>query len=113
MAVTRVSYGYSGTITNHEQQEQAKKYIKKGVEVFILSSRDDNSPLLLIADHLGLSHDNIFATGDNDVKIQKIIDLQTDIHYDTNPYVLEGVGNIAEEVTPAEMKNIEVVVKEI
>jgi len=108
MPITRVSYGYSGCITNHKQQLQAQEYIKDGVEVFILSSRDDITPLELTADLLGVSHDNIFATGDVDVKIQKIIDLKTDIHYDTNPYVLDGVGNIGEEVIPAEMKTLDV-----
>jgi len=108
MPVTKVSYGYSGCITNHKQQLQAKEYLKEGVEIFILSSREEPEGMLLIADYLGIPHDNVFATGDNDVKIEKIRELRVDVHYDTNPYVIDALGDTAEEVIPAETQNINV-----
>jgi len=108
MAIKKVSYGYSGTITNHEQQLQALEYIEKGIEVFILSSRDTPEGMYLIADHLGIPHENVFATGDNDKKIQQIEELEVDIHYDTNPYVIENLGDKAVTVEPAKMTNVDI-----
>ena len=93
----KISFDYDDTLSTDAGKELAKKEIEKGMEVYIISARDDKSGMLAIADELGISHDRVFATGSNKSKVEKIIELGIKRHYDNNQDVIDELGSIGEK----------------
>ena len=85
----KISFDYDETLTKPDIMEKAKELISNGVNVYIISARGNVEPMLKRAEELGIPKSRIYATGSNKLKVEKIISLDIDIHYDNNESVLE------------------------
>lgn len=85
----KVSFDYDETLTKPDIMEKAKELISNGVNVYIISARGNVEPMLKRAEELGIPKSRVYATGSNKSKVEKIISLDIDIHYDNNESVLE------------------------
>jgi len=97
MAGEKVSFDYDDTLSTKAGKELAKKEIEAGMELYIISARNDKSGMLATADELGIPHDRVFATGSNKSKVEKIIELGIKKHYDNNQDVIDELGTIGEK----------------
>lgn len=89
----KVSFDFDGTLTQKKIQEKALRLIEQGNEVYIISARSEKEGMLSIADKLGIPHDRVFATGSNQDKIKKILQLGIGTHYDNNSDVVSKLKN--------------------
>jgi len=97
LAATKVSFDYDGTLTKASAIRRAMDLITKGVDVYIISARNEVSGMLKIARRVGIPESRVYATGSNKAKIEKVKDLGITTHYDNNVDVvraLPGVGAI-------------------
>lgn len=94
LVASKISFDYDETLTKQNIQDIAKQFIIDGAEVYIISARQNKEIMYGIADELGISHSNIYATGSNKAKIEKIIELGIELHYDNNKDVIDQLGNI-------------------
>lgn len=90
----KVSFDYDGTISTKKGTELAQTYIDAGSIVYIISARSTTSALYEKADELGIPHSRVFATGSNKAKVEKVIDLEIDVHIDNNENVVNDLGEI-------------------
>ena len=91
LAITRVSFDYDETLTTAKMMDKAKELISQGVDVYIISARHRAVPMFSRADELGIPKSRIFATGSNKAKVEKILALNMDVHYDNNPDVIDAL----------------------
>jgi len=97
LAATKVSFDYDGTLTKASAIRRAMDLITKGVDVYIISARNEVSGMLKIARRVGIPESRVYATGSNKAKIEKVKELGITTHYDNNVDVvraLPGVGAI-------------------
>lgn len=97
LASTKVSFDYDGTLTKASGIRRAMDLIAKGVDVYIISARNEVSGMLKIARRVGIPESRVYATGSNKAKIEKVKELGITTHYDNNVDVvraLPGVGTI-------------------
>ena len=80
----KVSFDYDGVLTTRLGIEMAKREIKSGSKVYIISARSTASSMYDVADRIGVPHENVFATGSNLKKVDKIKELNIKQHYDNN-----------------------------
>ena len=80
----KVSFDYDGVLTTRLGIEMAKREIKSGSKVYIISARSNGTGMFSIADRIGIPYENIFATGSNLRKVEKIKEMGIDKHYDNN-----------------------------
>lgn len=90
----KISFDYDGTLTTAKGFNLAKDMIVKGNEVFIISARSLRGTMAVRANKLGIPLSNVYATGSNDAKINKIKELGIDLHYDNNKDVIDKLDNI-------------------
>jgi len=89
----KISFDYDETITTARGMELAQKLIDEGNTLYIISARQDKAPMLNRADKLGIPHSRVYATGSNKNKIEKIIELEIERHYDNNSDVIKELGS--------------------
>jgi len=92
----KVSFDYDGTLSTAKGMELAKNEINKGNIVYIISARSFKPMMYNRADKLNIPHSQIYATGSNKAKIEKIKELGILKHYDNNPDVINELGKIGE-----------------
>ncbi len=94
LAKQKISFDYDGTISTKKGTELAKQLIENNV-VYIISARSSKEGMYSKAKELGIPFGNVYATGSNEAKIQKVKELNINKHYDNNPDVvdkLKGIG---------------------
>ena len=96
LASERVSYDYDGVASTPLGKSLIMDDIDKGYEVYIISARNDKEGLMYLVSEVGVKSSNIYATGSNTEKINKIKELGIIKHYDNNPNVIEQLGEIGE-----------------
>ena len=89
----KISFDYDGTISLKKWQEKAKELIIKGNTLYIISARSDKDGMLDVAREVGIPDNRVYATGSNKVKIEKILELNIDKHYDNNSDVINQLGS--------------------
>lgn len=94
----KISFDFDDTLTRKDIQDVALRYIESGAEVYIISARQDKEGMFEIADKLGIPHSNIFATGSNKDKVEKVKELNIYKHYENNAQVVKELGKIGELV---------------
>ena len=94
----KISFEYNDVMTLRKYQDIARGFIARGWEVFIISERASKVNMMTIADRLGIDKDNVYATGSNINKIEKIVSLKINRHYDSNPNVTEALRHRGEIV---------------
>lgn len=94
-ANTRISFDFDGTANTDKGKKMIDDLVSTiGTDVYIISARHDNSGLLEFAKAHKIPVINVFATGSNKNKIQKIKDLGITIHYDNNQDVVDALPGI-------------------
>lgn len=95
-AGTRVSFDYDGVLSTQKGKELALEELKKGNIVYVISARDTAASMYPTTLELGIPIMNVFATGSNSKKIEKILELRIQKHIDNNFDVISklpaGVG---------------------
>lgn len=97
LATEKVSFDYDGTLSTSKGTLLARNYLDRGVDVYIISARDNKEGMINKAKQLGIPNSRVYATGSNENKIQKILDINITIHYDNNKDVikqLKGIGKL-------------------
>ena len=90
----KVSFDYDGTISTKKGTELAQLFIDDGATVYIISARSTSSKLNDKADELGIPHSRVYAMGSNKAKVEKVIELEIDIHYDNNENVVNDLPDV-------------------
>jgi soluble P-type ATPase len=96
LATQKISFDYDGTLSTKQGYEKANQLINEGVEVYIISARENKEGMIARAKKLGIPESKIYATGSNKAKIEKIKELGITKHYDNNKDVIKELGNIGE-----------------
>jgi hypothetical protein len=97
LAIRRVSFDYDGTLTQANVQDIVKRLLtSRATKIYIISARTNIYAVYSLARKLGIPIANIYATGSNKAKIEKIKELGIDKHYDNNKDVIDALGNIGE-----------------
>lgn len=92
-ASEKISFDYDGVLTTSDIQQKAKDLLARGIDVYVVSARNDKEKMLELTNKIGILNSNVFATGSNDKKIEKINELNIKTHYDNNPDVIKELGN--------------------
>jgi len=96
-SIEKISFDYDETLTRKSVQDIAKRYIKNGINVYVISARHNVEVMYNLTDVLGIPRTRVFATGSNKNKIDKIKELNITKHYDNNEKVIDkliGVGEL-------------------
>lgn len=94
LAASKISFDYDETLTTKKGMDLAQKFIEQGVDVYIISARQEKDGMLNRANQLGIPESRVYATGSNKAKIEKVKELQIETHYDNNTDVIKELGNI-------------------
>lgn len=86
-AAIKVSFDYDGVLSTEKGKELAKR--TQGTK-YIISARRNKSGMTTTAKEVGIR--NIYATGSNKAKIEKIKQLGINTHWDNNPDVISKLG---------------------
>lgn len=90
----KISLDYDDTLSTEQGKEIAQSLIEDGNEVYIISAREDKSPMMKIADELGIPASRVYATGSNKAKIEKVKSLEIKKHIDNNEDVIKELGDV-------------------
>lgn len=92
-----VSFDFDGVLTTSKGIDMLDESIARGTNVYIISARHDDSGLKEFASKHGVKLSNVYATGSNKAKIEKVKELGVSKHYDNNIDVINGLGSIGEK----------------
>lgn len=92
-AASKTSFDYDGVLNTNRGKNLAQN--TKGAK-YIISARSRKETMLNTAAMVGISEGNVYATGSNKAKVEKIKELGITKHYDNNPDVIKQLGNIGE-----------------
>lgn len=92
----KVSIDYDDTLSTDKGFKTAEDLIDAGVELYIISARNDKEGMLKRAEELGIPPSRVYATGSNKAKIQKVKDLDIVKHIDNNEEVVKELGDKGE-----------------
>jgi hypothetical protein len=84
------SFDYDGVLSTDKGKELAAK--TKG-NIYIISARRLKNDILNVAEKLGINSSNVYATGSNKAKVEKIKELGINTHWDNNPDVIKELGS--------------------
>ena len=98
LSAEKVSFDYDETLTTAKGMKLAINYIERGVDVYIISARQEKDGMLARAKRLGIPESRIYATGSNKAKIEKIKELGITIHYDNNTDVINELGEVGRTI---------------
>ena len=104
----KISFVYDGTLTSSDGLKKFNSERNNSNDIYIISAREKKDGILEFANNNDIKKENVFATGSNKNKIQKIKQLNIFIHYDNDPEVVEnlnGIGVLIGNVKRKEMKN--------
>lgn len=91
-AANTISFDFDDTLNTEKGKELAKKKIEEGYTLYIVSARNDKEGMLKVADELSIPHSRVFATGSNEEKVKKVLELGVEKHYDNNEDVISKLG---------------------
>lgn len=95
--LAKISFDFDDTLSTPKGTELAKKLIKEGNDLYIISARHLKGGILKKAKNLGIPLSRVYATGSTVNKIAKIKSLKISKHYDNNENVikqLDGIGKL-------------------
>jgi hypothetical protein len=92
-----VSFDYDGVLTTSRGIDLLDVSVSRGTNVYIISARHDDAGLKEFASKHGVKLSNVFATGSNKAKIEKVKQLDVSKHYDNNSDVINQLGSIGEK----------------
>ena len=90
----KVGFDFDDTLTTEKGMRVARFRNNPNNELFIVSARHEvGSDMLTKAKELGISEENIFATGSNKAKVEKVLQLGLAFFYDNNKDVIDALNN--------------------
>lgn len=92
-----VSFDFDGVLTTSRGIAKLDEAVSRGSNVYIISARHDDSGLKEFASKHGVKLSNVFATGSNKAKIEKIKSIGVSKHYDNNSDVIKEIGSVGEK----------------
>jgi hypothetical protein len=93
----KISIDYDDTLSTKRGQELASRLIAQGVDLYVISARNDKEGMLELTNKLGIDLNKVFATGSNKAKVEKVNELGITKHYDNNSDVVKALGTIGEQ----------------
>lgn len=85
----KISFDYDGVLSTDKGTELAKSL---NDTLYIISARREKDGMINKGNELGIPEERIYAIGSNKAKIDKILELGIDLHYDNNPDVVKELG---------------------
>ena len=94
-AVTKVSFDWDDTLTTERGKKLLEQELSRGSIIYIISARSIPSrEMVRLASKYGIPGSNIFTTGSNKSKVDKVKELGISRHYDNNIQVTNDLGKI-------------------
>ena len=87
-----ISFDYDDVFSTKKGFGMAVEEKAKGNLVYLISARSNKYKMTERATEAGIPLNRVYAVGSNKAKIQKILDLGIDTHYDNNPDVISELG---------------------
>lgn len=97
-AAMKVSIDYDDTLSTERGFQLAQRLLEEGVDLYIISARQDKEPMMKRADNLGIPSSKVFATGSNTAKVEKIKSLGIERHIDNSADVVKKIEEELPEV---------------
>lgn len=94
LATEKISFDFDGTLSTQRGLDMAINLVKDGATVYIISARQEKDGMLPRANKAGIHFSNVYATGSNQAKIDKIKELGITTHYDNNKDVVDALPNV-------------------
>ena len=94
----KISFDFDDVLSRASIRDIAKRYISKGINVYVISARNETSGIYDVTDKLGIPRSRVYATGSNQNKVDKIKSLGITKHYDNNSDVIKKIGSVGEMV---------------
>ena len=91
-AKQKVSFDYDDTLSTKKGFDLATELISKGDTIYVISARSNKQPMLTRTRELGIPDNRVYATGSNKAKVEKVLELGIDKHYDNNADVINELG---------------------
>jgi hypothetical protein len=95
--VAKISYDYDDTLSTATGQVAALASMNAGYQVWVISARSDREGMFPLTDSLGIPRDRVLATGSNEAKVAKIMELGITTHIDNNQEVIDQLGEIGQK----------------
>lgn len=89
----KVSFDWDDTLSTQRGKDKALEEIANGNTVYVITARNDANEILSQTDELGIPQGRVYAVGSNRAKIDKVLELGIDKHYDNNPDVIAELGS--------------------
>ena len=89
-----VSFDFDGVLTTSKGVDLLDEKVSRGTNVYIISARHDDKSMKEFAQKHGVNLRNVYATGSNKAKIEKVKELGVSTHYDNNIDVVKELGSI-------------------
>ena len=92
LAASKISFDFDGVLSTKKGFDLAQSLIEQGADVYIISARNTKDEMLPRANRLQIPESKVYATGSNKAKVEKVKELNIDIHYDNNPDVIKELN---------------------
>lgn len=92
-----ISFDFDGVLTTSAGIKKLDEAVARGTNVYIVSARHDDKGLKEFAQKHNVPLSNVFATGSNKAKVEKVKSLEVSKHIDNNPDVIKELGSIGEK----------------
>jgi len=89
-----VSFDFDGVLTTSKGIALLDEAVSRGTNVYIISARSDDKTMKEFAQKHGVKLSNVYATGSNKAKVEKIKELGLSTHYDNNIDIVKELGSI-------------------
>ena len=91
-AKQKVSFDYDDTLSTKKGFNLASQLMRNGDTLYVISARNDKEPMLTRTRELGIPDSRVYATGSNKAKVEKVLELGIDTHYDNNSDIVNELG---------------------
>ena len=96
-AVDKVSFDWDGTLTTDRGIAALENELRRGSIIYLISARNTiTREIATLTNKYRIPSSNIFLTGSNIQKVEKVKELGIKRHYDDNPLVRQQLGTVAQ-----------------
>lgn len=110
-AAEKISFDFDDVLSKASVREIAKKYIRKGIPVYVISARHDKENMYSVTDKLNIPRSRVYATGSNQNKVDKVLELGITKHYDNNNNVIKQLKDKGELVKLSSVEMLQEYIK--
>ena len=98
MAVEKVSFDYDDTLTTDRGVLALERALASGKVVYIISARNNVGGMYRLAEEHWIPTNRVFATSSNKAKVEKVLELGIETHYDNNQDVVDELPGIGKKI---------------